>query len=105
LHAALTHLLQPRNDRVQAELIATFSTIRAAVDGSVFDANNSHSWVKFRCKSTSCCPISRNKGLHVGHFWMQIMGLSGSVLDANQQTEHYFGKAYGVIGINVKVIF
>jgi hypothetical protein len=26
------------------------------------------------------------EGLHVGHFWMQIMALSGSVLGANQHT-------------------
>ena len=40
-----------------------------------------------------------------GSFLDAIMGLSGSVLDANQQTEHYFRKAYGDISINVKVIF
>ena len=65
LHAALTHLLQPRNDWVQAELIATFSTIRAAVDGSIFDARNGRYWVKFRYKSTIyTCEADKLKGKH-----------------------------------------
>ncbi len=51
LHAKLTHLLQPENDPHQAIRIATFATIQAAADGSIFDAINGHSWVTFRCRS------------------------------------------------------
>ncbi len=41
----------------------------------------------FLLENNSCSPIA-GEGLHVGHFWMRIMGASGSTLDANPQPDN-----------------